>query len=119
MKEHTPLYHVSEKSWLTVVDAKEDSSSEEEFTDSGSEEDADSDEDDDDDSDGEEGKGEQAVKGGKMQNTLADGTVNEMEIPDGFASHGDKLVKHQMMNIGEEMVKVLLVEHKKLEIAKL
>ena len=60
-----------------------------------------------------------AVKGGKMQNTLADGTVSEMEIPDGFASHGDKLVKHQMMNIGEEMVKVLLVEHKKLEIAKL
>ena len=58
MKEHTPLYHVSEKSWLTVVDAKEESSSEEEFTDSGSEEDADSDEDDDDDSDGEEGKGE-------------------------------------------------------------
>ena len=32
MREHTPLYHVSDKSWLTVVDAKEDSSSEEEWT---------------------------------------------------------------------------------------
>ena len=29
---YTPLYHVSDKSWLTVVDAKEDSSSEEEWT---------------------------------------------------------------------------------------
>ena len=33
MRENTPLYHVSEKSWLTVVDAKEDTSSEEEFSD--------------------------------------------------------------------------------------
>ena len=48
MKDHTPLYHVSEKSWLTVVDAKEESSSEEEITDSGSDEsDEESDEDED------------------------------------------------------------------------
>ena len=36
MREHTPLYHVSDRSWLTIVDAKEESSSEEEFTDDSS-----------------------------------------------------------------------------------
>ena len=60
-----------------------------------------------------------AVSGGKVQNTLADGTVSEMEIPDGFANHGENLVKHQMKNIGEKTVKVLLVEHKKLELTRL
>ena len=59
-----------------------------------------------------------AVKGGKMQNILADGTVNEMDIPDGFVGHGKKLVKHQMMNVGNDTVKVLLIEHKKLELVK-
>ena len=33
MRENTPLYHVSDKSWRTIVDAKEDTSSEEEFSD--------------------------------------------------------------------------------------
>ena len=32
MREHTPLYHVNDKSWLTIVDAKEGSSSEEDWT---------------------------------------------------------------------------------------
>ena len=59
-----------------------------------------------------------AVKGGKMQNNLADGTVNEMDITDGFVGHGKKLVKHQMMNVGNDTVKVLLIEHKKLELVK-
>ncbi len=59
-----------------------------------------------------------AVKGGKMQNILADGTVNEMDITDGFVGHGKKLVKHQMMNVGNDTVKVLLIEHKKLELVK-
>ena len=54
------------------------------------------------------------VSGGKAQNTLADGTVREMEISDNFTGHGDKILKHQMKNIGEKTIKVILVEHKKL-----
>ena len=42
MREHTPLYHVSDKSWLTIVDAKEDSSSEEEWTTDDDDDDSDS-----------------------------------------------------------------------------
>ena len=44
------------------------------------------------------------VKGGKLQSTLPDGTVNEMNIPEGFIGHGNTLVKHQMKNIGEDTV---------------
>ncbi len=57
-----------------------------------------------------------ALMGGKLKNTLADGTITEMDIVDGFVGHGKKLVKHQMMNVGSDTVKVLLVEHKKLEL---
>ena len=57
-----------------------------------------------------------ALNGGKLKNTLADGTVSEMDIVEGFVGHGKKLVKHQMMNVGSDTVKVLLVEHKKLEL---
>lgn len=55
------------------------------------------------------------VKGGKLQSTLPDGTVNEMNIPEGFIGHGNTLVKHQMKNIGEDTVKVIMVEHKNLK----
>ena len=44
------------------------------------------------------------------------GIISEMDIVDGFVGHGKKLVKHQMMNVGSDTVKVLLVEHKKLEL---
>ena len=54
------------------------------------------------------------IKGGKLQNTLADGTVQEMDVPDGFVGHGNKIVKHQMKNIGDDTVKVIIVDHKKL-----
>ena len=54
------------------------------------------------------------IKGGKLQNTLADGTVKEMEVPDGFVGHGNNIVKHQMENVGDDTVKVIIVEHKKL-----
>ena len=54
------------------------------------------------------------IKGGKLQNTLPDGTVKEMEVPDGFVGHGNTIVKHQMENVGEDTVKVIIVEHKKL-----
>ena len=54
------------------------------------------------------------IKGGKLQNTLPDGTVKEMEVPDGFVGHGNNIVKHQMENVGDDTVKVIIVEHKKL-----
>ena len=54
------------------------------------------------------------IKGGKLQNTLADGTVKEMEVPDGFVGHGNNIVKHQMENVGDDTVRVIIVEHKKL-----
>ena len=54
------------------------------------------------------------IKGGKLQNTLSDGTVKEMDVPDGFVGHGNKIVKHQMKNVGDDTVKVIIVEHKKL-----
>ena len=40
-----------------------------------------------------------ALNGGKMKNTLFDGTESEMKIPDNFAGHGSKVVKHKMKNI--------------------
>ena len=57
-----------------------------------------------------------ALNGGKMKNTLFDGTENEMTIPDNFAGHGNKLVKHKMKNIDDSSVKLILVEHKNLKL---
>ena len=57
-----------------------------------------------------------ALNGGKMKNTLFDGTENEMTIPDNFAGHGNKLVKHKMQNIDDSSVKLILVEHKNLKL---
>ena len=54
------------------------------------------------------------IKGGKLQNTLPDGTVKVMEVPDGFVGHGNTIVKHQMENVGDDTVQVIIVEHKKL-----
>ena len=54
------------------------------------------------------------IKGGKLQNTLADGTVKEMEVPDGFVGHGNTIVKHQIENVGDDTVRGIIVEHKKL-----
>ena len=55
------------------------------------------------------------VKGGKFLSTLPDGTVNEMDVPDGFVGHGNSIVKHQMKNVGNDTIKVIIVEHKKLK----
>ena len=55
------------------------------------------------------------IRGGKLKNTLSDGTVNEMEVTDGFVGHGNTIVKHQMQNVGEDTAQVLIVEHKKLK----
>ena len=51
---------------------------------------------------------------GKLQNTSPDGTVREMEVADGFVGHRNTVTTHQMKNIGDTTVKVILVEHKKL-----
>jgi hypothetical protein len=37
-----------------------------------------------------------------------------MEASDGFVGHGDKIVKHQMKNVGSDTARFFLVEHKKL-----
>ena len=54
------------------------------------------------------------IKGGILQNTSPDGTVREMEVADGFVGHRNTVTTHQMKNIGDTTVKVILVEHKKL-----
>ena len=54
------------------------------------------------------------VEGGKAQVTLPDGTVNEREIPTGFTGHNTDKVRHQVKNIGENIIKIILVEHKKI-----
>ena len=54
------------------------------------------------------------ITGGKLQNVSPDGTVREMEVPDGFVGHRNTVTTHQMKNIGDNVVKIILVEHKKL-----
>ena len=54
------------------------------------------------------------ITGGKLKNTSPDGTVREMEVADGFVGHRNTVTTHQMKNIGDTTVKVILVEHKKL-----
>ena len=58
------------------------------------------------------------IKGGKLQNTLPDGTIREMDAPDGFVGHGEQIVKHQMKNVGSDTARFILVEHKKILPAK-
>ena len=59
------------------------------------------------------------IDGGKLQVTLPDGKVNEMEAGDGFSGHNEKGVRHKVKNVGEEAVNIILVEHKNLESEKL
>ncbi len=54
------------------------------------------------------------ITGGKLQNVSPDGNVREMEVPDGFVGHRNTVTTHQMKNIGDNVVKIILVEHKKL-----
>ena len=56
-----------------------------------------------------------SLTGGEVKNTLADGKETKMTIPNEFAGHGNKLVKHQMQNLGDTVVKLILVEHKNLK----
>ena len=58
------------------------------------------------------------ITGGKLQGTSPDGTVNENEVPNGFVGHRNTITTHQMKNIGDNTVKVILFEHKKLRSVK-
>ena len=58
------------------------------------------------------------ITGGKLQGTSPDGTVNESEVPNGFVGHRNTITTHQMKNIGDNTVKVILFEHKKLRSVK-
>lgn len=53
------------------------------------------------------------IEGGKAQITLPDGTVSERDIPTGATMHNSTITRHQVKNIGENTMKVLLVEQKK------
>ena len=52
------------------------------------------------------------ITGGKVEITGLDGSVNERNIPDGAVLHSDKMVSHQVKNIGETDIKVLIAEYK-------
>ena len=56
-----------------------------------------------------------AIEGGKMQVALPDGTVKEDEIPTGRIGHRKTITTHQVKNIGENTVKVIVVDHKKIK----
>ena len=51
------------------------------------------------------------IEGGKAKVTLPDGSVNEREIPSGFTGYDPKGQRHQVTNVGDNQVKILLVEH--------
>ena len=53
------------------------------------------------------------LKGGKAKVILPDGSVNEREIPSGFTGYSAEGQRHQVTNIGENEVKILLFEEKK------
>ena len=52
------------------------------------------------------------ITGGKVQIAGPDGSVNERNIPDGAVLHSDKMVRHQVKNIGDTDIKVLIAEYK-------
>lgn len=50
--------------------------------------------------------------GGKVRVTLPDGTVDERDIPSGFTGHNENGVRHQVKNIGDKPINILVIEHK-------
>tara|TARA_B100000686_G_scaffold355357_1_gene473414 strand:+ start:7957 stop:8769 length:813 start_codon:yes stop_codon:yes gene_type:complete len=55
------------------------------------------------------------VNGGKMLNTYPDGSTSTMEIPNGMAVHRDFETVHQVKNIGDTDMHIILVEHKNIK----
>ena len=51
------------------------------------------------------------LEGGKAKVIMPDGTVNEREIPSGFTGYNPEGQRHQVTNIGDNQVRILLVEH--------
>ena len=51
------------------------------------------------------------IEGGKAKVTMSDGSVNEREIPSGFTGFNPQGQSHQVTNVGDNQVKILLVEH--------
>ena len=51
------------------------------------------------------------LKSGKEKVFLPDGSVNEREILSGFTAYDPKGQRHQVTNVGDNQVKILLVEH--------
>ena len=51
------------------------------------------------------------LEGGKARVTLPDGSVNERDIPSGFTGYNPEGQRHQVTNIGDNQVRILLVEH--------
>ena len=51
------------------------------------------------------------LKSGKAKVVLPDVSINEREIPSRFTGYNPKGQRHQVTNIGDNQVKILLVEH--------
>ena len=51
------------------------------------------------------------IEGGKAKVTMPNGTVNEREIPSGFTGYNPEGQRHQVTNIGDNQIRILLVEH--------
>ena len=52
------------------------------------------------------------IKGGTVKVSAPDGSVNERTFPDGAVAFSDKVVRHQVENIGNSDIKVLIAEYK-------
>ena len=52
------------------------------------------------------------IKGGTVQVAGADGSVNKRTFPDGAVAFSDNVVRHQVENIGDTDIKVLIAEYK-------
>ena len=51
-----------------------------------------------------------AEKGGKLRVNLKNGETKEMNVPDGKAMYQEPIMGHQVENIGETLVKLILFE---------
>ena len=51
------------------------------------------------------------IQGGKAKVIFSDGSVNESEVTFGFTGYNSQVQRHQVTNIGDNQVKILLVEH--------
>tara|TARA_Y100000590_G_scaffold439052_1_gene562578 strand:- start:145 stop:852 length:708 start_codon:yes stop_codon:yes gene_type:complete len=52
------------------------------------------------------------VEGGKVQVTLPNGSVNEIKSSTGFIGHNPNKARHQVKNIGDNTMKIILFERK-------